>query len=68
MLRMAQPVEKRPAREMPWQAAKHKRYIRAENSRKEGRDSRFALHLASLLRFMAANLSLTHLETRARPL
>ncbi len=63
-----QPVEKRPAREISRQAAKHKRYIWAENNRKEREDSRFAFHLASFLRFMAANLSLTHLETWARPL
>ena len=65
---VVQTVEKRPAREMSWQAAKHKRYIWAENRRKERGDSRFAFHLASFLRFMAANLSLTHLETWARPL
>jgi hypothetical protein len=63
-----QPVEKRPAREKSRQAAKHKRYIKAANRRKERVDSRFDFHLASFLRFMAANLSLTHLESWARPL
>ena len=52
----------------PRQTAKYKRYIWAENSRKEREDSRFAFHLASFLRFTATNLSLTHLETWARPL
>lgn len=67
-LRSRQPVEKRPAWEKSRQAAKHRRYVQAENSRKERRDCRLAFHLASFLRFMAANLSLTHLETWARPL
>ena len=65
---IVQPVEKRPAWEKSRQAAKHRRYVQAENSRKERRDCRLAFHLASFLRFMAANLSLTHLETWARPL
>ena len=62
----AQPVEKRPAKEMSRQAAKHKRYIWAENSRKESGDSRFAVHLASFLRFMAANLR-AYPETNDEP-
>jgi hypothetical protein len=34
MIALPQPVEKQPAREISWQAAKHKRYIRAANRRK----------------------------------
>ena len=61
-------VEKRPVLEGSRQAAKLMRDKMYETAVEEEGAKRFlAFHFAIFLRFMAANLSLTQLETWVRP-
>ena len=60
-------VEKGPVRIITRQGAKLKRDKMYEVAVEEGTKRFLVFHVASFLRFMAANLSLTQLETWARP-
>ena len=63
----AQRVEKRPVQRMVGRA-QNAVYKYMDRGGKGAERCRFVFHFASFLRFMAANLSLAHLETWTRPL